>query len=79
MSINPSINAAVGYEFTQLRGKCTVQNRALVMWRNHLQSREMVRYYHNMLSGTLSQTAFDEIQAEGVHLVEFLCGKGACV
>lgn len=75
MAINPGVNVAVGYEFTQLCGKCTVQDRTFVMWCNYLQRRKMVRHYHNMLSGAFCQTAFDEIQAEGMHLVELLCLK----
>lgn len=29
MPVNPNIDAAVGYKFTKLRGKCTIQKRNL--------------------------------------------------
>ena len=32
-----------------------------------------MRYYHNVFGGAFCQTLFDEIQAETVHLIEFLC------
>ena len=32
-----------------------------------------MRYYHNVFCGTLNQTSLNEIQAESMHLIEFLC------
>ena len=75
MPVNPNIDAAVGYKFTKLRGKCTIQNGTFVMRCNYLQRRKVMRYYHNVFRCALCQAAFDGIQAEGVHLVEFLCLK----
>ena len=72
MSINPNIYPTVGNPITIFASKCTIQYGVLVLWINHLQSRQMMSNHHNMTSRALFDTFPDKINTGLMHPIEFL-------
>lgn len=72
MPVDPSVNPAVGYQFSVFTGKGAVQHGTFMMRSHCLECRQMVCNHHDMGCRALLNAFPDKTDTSLMHPVEFL-------
>ena len=70
--VDPSVNPAVGYQFSVFTGKGTVQHRTFMMRSHYLECRQVVRNHHDMGCRALLNAFPNKADTSLMHPVEFI-------